>query len=256
MAQVGSVGRHTRRVLEAPKQWRSPEELVEIGFARSRVVMMNELHNGLKRSVRTRVLGKRVLPVAHAAGVRHLAMEALTPEFAKEANGSRAVPSHEPIGYLGQPDMRELIAAALKLGWTLAPYEADFDLKPPEFANLSMEETNWREEQQARNLVAALERIEDDEKLFVWCGNSHLSRHRGDTWYPMGLRFAELAGFDAFALDQTQGIGEKSVARRLAEQFEDELTRRGGSAGFLVEDSSSRWFGVDAVVISTDNDLT
>jgi hypothetical protein len=132
-------------VLVAPKQWWSPEELVEIGFARSLVVMMNELHNGLQRSVRTRVLGKRVLPAAHAAGARHLAMEALTPEFAEEANGSRVVPPHEPIGYLGQPDLRELIAAALELGWTLLHYEADFDRKPPEFANLSMEETNWRE---------------------------------------------------------------------------------------------------------------
>jgi hypothetical protein len=69
-------------MFEPRKKWRSPEELVELGLARSRVVMMNEHHNGLKRSVRTRVIGKRVLPTAHAAGVRHLAMEALTPKFA------------------------------------------------------------------------------------------------------------------------------------------------------------------------------
>ena len=117
-------------MFEPPKEWRSPEELVELGFARARVVMMNELDNGLKRSVRTRVVGKRVLPTAHAAGVRHLAMEALTPEFADEANESRVVPPHESSSYLGQQDMRELIAAALELGWTLFHYEADFKLKP------------------------------------------------------------------------------------------------------------------------------
>ncbi len=239
-------------MLAAPKKWRSPEELVEIGFARSRVVMMNELHNNLKRSVRTRVLGKRVLPTAHAAGVRHLAMEALTPEFADEANESRVVPPY-PVGYLAQPEMRDLIATALELGWTLVHYEADFGLKPAEFVNLSMEETNWREEQQARNLVDALA---NDEPLLVWCGNSHLSRYGHGEWQPMGLRFSELAGFDAFALDQTQGIGANSVAKRLTEQFEGELTRRGGSAGFLVEDSSSSWFGVDAVILSVENELT
>jgi hypothetical protein len=34
------------------------------------------------------------------------------------------------------------------------------------------------------------------------------------------------------------------------------LTRRGGSAGFVVEDSSSSWFGVDAVILSVENELT
>jgi hypothetical protein len=34
-------------------------------------------------------------------------------------------------GYLAQPDMRALMQAALDLGWTLVPYEADFSLQPP-----------------------------------------------------------------------------------------------------------------------------
>jgi hypothetical protein len=241
-------------VLAAPTTWRSPEELVKLGFERSRVVMMNEAHNGLLRSVRCRRVGQQVLSTAHLAGVRHLAMEALGREFAARANERRAVPEHS--GYLGQPEMRDLIQAALELGWTLVPYEADFDLMPHEFANLSMEETNWREEQQARNLIAALERLDDGAKLFVWCGNSHLSRYGGDEWQPMGLRFAEEAGFAAFAIDQSQGIGAGSLARLLVEEFRDEVTRRGGNAGFLAEDSQSTWFGVDAVLLSIDNELT
>jgi hypothetical protein len=59
--------------------WRTPEELVEIGFERSRVVMMNEAHNGLERCIRTRDIGRRILPTALRLGVRHLAMEALVP---------------------------------------------------------------------------------------------------------------------------------------------------------------------------------
>jgi hypothetical protein len=34
--------------------WRTPEELVEIGFSRARVVMMKEAHSGDERCVRTR----------------------------------------------------------------------------------------------------------------------------------------------------------------------------------------------------------
>lgn len=251
MAQAGFDRRQTRRVHGAPKTWRSPEELVEIGYAWSRVVMMNELHNGLTRSPRTRRIGRQILPTAHAAGVRHLAMEALTPEFARAANETRLLPDWP--GYLGQPEMRELMAAALDLSWTLVPYEAQLEgsTEPGDWARI-----NLREEEQARNLVSALEVIEG--KLLVWCGNSHLSRYGAGEWQPMGLRFAELAGFEAFALDQTQGIGdnEHGVARRLADAYREELVARGGTAGFLAEDSLADWFGVDAILLSTDKALS
>ena len=75
--------------------WRSPEEIVEIGFQRSSVVMMNEAHDGDKRCVRTRQIGQRILLVAHASGVRHLAMEALPTNFAEECNSTRRVPDEK-----------------------------------------------------------------------------------------------------------------------------------------------------------------
>src|SRR5690349_8363322 len=95
--------------------WRTPEELVTVGFARSRLVLMNEAHNGARRCVRTRMIGRRCLPAAHAAGVRHLAMEALYPPYAEACNRTRTVPA-DGGGYLGQPDMQALIQAALDLG--------------------------------------------------------------------------------------------------------------------------------------------
>lgn len=239
-------------MLDAPKTWRSPEELVDIGYARSRVVMMNEFHDGLRRSVRTRRIGKRILPTAHAAGVRHLAMEALERGFAEQANESRQVPAAPWPGYLEQQDMREFIAAALELGWNLVPYEAELEgsTEPGDWDRI-----NKREDQQARNLAAALDRI-GGSRLLVWCGNSHLSRYGSGEWQPMGLRFAEHSGFEAFALDQAQGIGEKGVARRLTDEFHDELVSRAGTSGFLAEDSSFSWFGVDAILLSTDNEVS
>ena len=62
-----------------PRSWRSVEELIEIGFQCSRVVMMNEAHAGDLRCIRTRVIGQRILPAAYKMGARYLAMEALWP---------------------------------------------------------------------------------------------------------------------------------------------------------------------------------
>jgi len=40
-------------------------------------VIVNECHDGDRHCPRTRAIGRRLLPVAHQAGVRRLAMEAL-----------------------------------------------------------------------------------------------------------------------------------------------------------------------------------
>ena len=49
--------------------WRPVEDLVRWGFAHAPVVMANEAHNGLARSVRTREVGVRMVRAAHEAGV-------------------------------------------------------------------------------------------------------------------------------------------------------------------------------------------
>lgn len=45
--------------------WCSPEELIHIGFTHSRVVLMNEAHNGLQRCIRARQIGQRIISTAH-----------------------------------------------------------------------------------------------------------------------------------------------------------------------------------------------
>ena len=67
--------------------------------------MVNEGHDGLRRCTRTRDIGVRMIAPAHAAGVRHLAIEALTPDFAaRTRTGSDA--SDPGSGYLAQSDLR------------------------------------------------------------------------------------------------------------------------------------------------------
>ncbi len=263
--------------------WRTPEELVSIGFGRSRVVMMNEFHSGLQRCSWTREVGRRILPVAQQAGVRYLAMEALNPLFAEKGNQTRQVPEAHN-SYLAQPDMRALIQTALDLGMTLLPYEADMNQLPSELASkgyMHQEVTNWRENEQAHNLFSALSALRSDTKLLVWCGNGHHTKqivhaevvvregklvpkpeHEPD-WIPMGYLFRQISGLDPFTIHQ----GVRTVIRKTQEGFSDvshealdeykaQLEAFGGIAGVLKEEfpDLARRDG-DAYIFSASNTL-
>lgn len=248
---------------------RSPEELLSIGFERSSVVIVNECHNGLLRCRRTREVGRRLLPAANEAGVRHLAMEALTPAFAGEANATRRLPPAPAIGdYLAQPDMRDLIADALALGWELVPYECDFNLKPGRGEDhfRTLEFANWREAEEARNIAEFLAGSPPGTKLLVWCGNSHQRKtpqhyHSGGTWIRLGQRLAE-RGIGPFVIDQSVTVEyQPGSSPRMAdvERFRAQLEALGGTGGFLrEEDPEPRWQAnrsADAYVLSLDNSM-
>ncbi len=248
--------------MEVASIWCSPEELVTIGYQRTTVVMMNEAHNGLQRCIRTREIGRRILPTAHEAGVRHLAMEALWPyEFAEEANRTRTLPASPTEGYLAQPEMRFLIQEALYLGWMLIPYEADIMALPAD--PMEMESINWREEQQAHNIIEAVEALPAGTKLLVWCGNSHHSKHVSE-WLPMGHWFRHLSGINHFGIDQcvTADLPSSSGTQSgpgLAKVFLMELAAFGGTAGFLTEEAPASFLrdreDQDAFILSTQNEL-
>jgi hypothetical protein len=222
--------------------------------------MMNEAHNRLRRSVRTRRIGLQVVPAAHQAGVRHLAMEALNPWFAAEANETRILP--DAPGYLGHPEMRDLIGAALALGWTLVSYEADMTAKPRQLTPLSMQETNWREDQQAQNLVSAIAHLPHDERMLVWCGWGHLYKCEVGDWRPMGLRFREISEIEPFSIDQTKGCEtdqREAHAAPWVHAYAREIAADGGAAGFLAEDAPAGWPHTkvaDAFILAADNELT
>ncbi len=239
----------------------SVEDLVEVGFSHSRVVMVNEAHDGNRRCVRTRLVGVRILPRAHAAGVRHLAMEALDARFAERANRTRRVPPR-PGGYLAQEGMRRLIRTALDLGWTLVPYEADTS-KAPTFPDAKgIAATNWREQEQAKNLAAVMKTLGPDGRLLVWCGNSHLEKKPIGNWKPMGAQFWKVSGIEPFSIDQTltlaaEGRGD-SRGVQLLETFHEHLKATPGQTlGFLREDwkEGRDREGVDAFIISLHNAL-
>ena len=273
---------------ESNQIWRNPEEIVEIAFRRAPIVMMNEAHSGMKRCIRTRKIGQRILPVAHQAGVRQLAMEALNPTFAEHGNQMRVIPDYAE-GYLSQPEMRSLIQAALDVGWTLIPYEANpfpwlsakYGIDFPNMTDMreisthlqryqadliSEEFTNWREEQQALNIIKALEALPANTPMLVWCGNNHHSKKPGDGWDPMGYQFQQHSGMNPFVINQTHGVKfdptDDFFERELISPYSDELAKHGGTAGLLLEELPSSFarfgfqdLGDDALLFSMQNDL-
>jgi hypothetical protein len=247
----------------AVEGWRPVEDLVRWGFGHAPVVIANEAHNGLARSVRTREVGVRMIQAAHEAGVRRLAMEVL-PHRRGEPQGPIAAIPPETEGYLNQPDMRRLIGTALDLGWTLWAYEAVFDITPDTDRDYlrSMEFTNWREHEQAANLARLLDAA-PGEPLLVWCGNSHASKVEHEEWIPMGWHFRDMSGVDPFVIDQTVTVAfhERGLQwiQELVTSLADILAAHGGTAGILRDQAPpplDGWAGVDALVVSTDNELT
>jgi hypothetical protein len=220
--------------------WRTPQELVQEAFRRRRVVKLNEAHDGLTRCVRTRRVGRQLLPSAHAMGVRHLAMEALQPGDAETANTTRRPPD------------------------AAGGYEADIDHAPAALVEqglMSQAFTNWREVEQAHNLSGVLAELGADDRLLVWCGNSHASKMAQDDWTSMGYEFAALVAEGAFVIDQAVTVafpGLEQQQAALVAELAPILGRYGGDAGLLVEEAGplSCWPGVDALIVSTDNAMT
>lgn len=231
------------------------QDIIDTAYTNSRVVMMNEAHSGQKRNIRTRIMGQLVLPKAHKHGVRVLAMEALTEPFAKEANATRKLPeAPNKLAYLHHPEMRNLMQAALDLGWDLAAYEANIKERPK--MDNPVDQSNWREKQQAENLANVLKQLDKDAKILVWCGNSHHSKEPGvipgGDFYPMGYQFWQITGIEPFVIDQIKTVdfmGDNSRYQQWA-VYEKQLKRNFyGTMGFVDKATKT------AIIISTDNAL-
>jgi hypothetical protein len=241
--------------------------LLEHALGRSRLVLMNEAHSGRRRCLRTREVGRRLLPIAHRLGIRHIAMEALWDSAVTErANRSRMLEDGLD-GYLGQPEMRALVQAALDLGWTLHGYEADIDVLRGRRGPEDRAAVNWREDQQARNLGAIVAGLPQSESVLGWCGNGHLCRRPGRVvvgddsslvWTPMGSLVAGYCGIEPFAIDQTATAAFAEEPAWLA-PYREILGVRDGTAGFLADDAPEEiaWLGdaADGYLLSLDNAL-
>lgn len=273
LSQIVSAG-----IMEETAELVSTETIAREAAQASRVVMMNEAHDGMLRSVRTREVGLQLLPVFHEAGVRVLALEALPEEVAVELNKRKAFSEKDYGGYLDQPDLRLLVNKALELGWAVEGY--DVSVKDEEIRygeeywlkeggrelSLLFENVQWRETVQAQKL-AKLTKKYSTRKILVWAGNGHIVEGpipvSGGTYAGleqdgelemMAAAFRRLTGIDPFTIDQTITVNwshQNHKPHRLLEKYSESLGQFGHTAGFL----KPKDLPYDAVIISTLNEL-
>lgn len=152
-----------------------------------RLVFLNEAHN----IPLTRTLTVQLLPGLRKAGFTYLAIETLYQ--ADAALEKRGYPTAESGFYTEEPISAELVRTALKLGFTLVPYEA-----------LSDATGDAREAEQARNIYAAVFKKDPAARLVVEAGYAHIQKAGS---FLNGLTMAQhlfkLSGIDGLSVEQT-----------------------------------------------------
>jgi len=110
--------------------------------------------------------------------------------------------------------------------------EFQHEFPTPEF-------TNWREEQQALNIIKALQPLSANTPILVWCGNSHHAKMIIQEWLPMGYQFKKHSSIEPFVIDQnmTVNFGQNEFRNELLDKYAGDLQKLGGTAGFLAEEA-------------------
>lgn len=160
------------------------------------LVFLNEAHN----IPLTRTLSVQLLPALRKAGYTYLAIETL---YATDtALQQRGYPTAASGFYTEEPISAELVRTALKLGFTLIPYEAVSDVTG-----------DAREAEQARNIYTTVFKKDPHARLVVEAGYAHIQK---SGQFLGGRSMAEhlyrLSGIDGLSVEQTMMIPHPSPA--------------------------------------------
>ncbi|HEX8298676.1 MAG TPA: hypothetical protein VF594_05885 [Rubricoccaceae bacterium] len=187
----------------------------------SRVVMVNEAHH----DAASRLLTLALLPRLYDAGYRYFAAEAFATDSVLAAGP--AYPTPEMGTYLGEPVFGEIVREALRLGYTLVPYEIEDDERggPDPQAR--------RDSMQAVHLAERTVERDPDARVLVHAGFGHVYETADEYWRPMAAFFRERTGIDPLTVDQA-AMSERS-------------TRAYDSVEYRATESSLR--GVPAVLL-------
>ena len=173
-------------------RWLTIEELAQVAFGTQPVVMVNEVHDGMRRCIRTRRVGVRLVRAAHELGVRDLAMEALPAPVPGAPESWIELPPVEG-GYFVQPDMRELARTALGRGWRFVVIRGADAAGSPGVSR-STPDDGVHEQARTRAGAEPGRAGEPVPMLLVWCGNGHATRQVVADWVPMGHQFVQITG--------------------------------------------------------------
>jgi hypothetical protein len=151
------------------------------------IILFNETHS--KPQHRAFVLA--LLPELYKQGYRYLAMETLNPY----KNASLQQLTVQTGYYTAEPICGELIRRALKIGFTLLPYEDE---------DANRLSNNQRDSMQAVHLAKFMKQ-HPTEKIVVLAGNEHTALLAWDrTSIPMAVYLHYLTGIKPLSIDQTE----------------------------------------------------
>ena len=183
-----------------------------------RVVMVNEAHN----DAASRILTLRLLPVLYAQGYRYFAAESFKPDVAETTRGG--YPRPETGYYVGEPVFGAIVREALRLGYTLVPYEIERD--DPENADTTRSRQENRDAAQARHLAERTVERDPEARVLVHAGYGHIYEPTDDLRTMAGY-FRAFTGTDPLTVDQT------TLSEHGDPAFEHPRYRAADAAGLL-----------------------
>ncbi len=166
-----------------------------------KVVITNEAHYQPQNRVFTTLLLEKM----YKKGFRYLCAEDFS--YADTLLNMRKYPIQKSGYYINEPQYGNLAREALKIGYTLVPYEHrknDADIKDP------MERQFVRERGQAEN-IAQIFKKDANAKVLVHCGYGHLNENEvagnGFMGYYLKVKF----DIDPFTIDQVNQLEEENT---------------------------------------------
>jgi hypothetical protein len=156
----------------------------------NKILIINEAHHKSSHRVFTESLLKEL----YELGYTNLGVEALSNgEHLDAALNKRKYPVQATGYYIKDPSFGNLIRTALKLSYTLFPYEQTGRLNGKE-----------REIAQAKNIQNYIEQ-KPDEKFLIYCGFDHSLEGRHSKWgKAMAERLKEFTGKDPLTINQVK----------------------------------------------------
>ena len=193
--------------------------------ATHQAVFINEAHHVPQH----RVLTRGVLEALYQQGFRYFAAETLNPY--DTSLDTRGYPVLKETGYYtDEPLYGDLIRHALKLGYTVIPYESQG----------TNESQNKREAAQAQNLIERIFRNDPGAKLIVHAGYGHIDEQGGEGWIPMAKVFKQLSGIDPLTVDQTS-MSEHSRPKYESVRYREAVAAFGIDDPIIVECKGEPW---------------
>lgn len=195
----------TQKLLDALSRPHDLKELFENASVRdARALIVNEaaihdfvLINEAHYCTQHRAFTYDLLPLLWKQGFRYLALETLS--YNDKDLMERGYPVDNTGFYTRDSMFGNLIREAIKMGFTLIPYE----IADENFVGVrDFQSASFRDSIQAWNIYRQTKGVDRDAKVIVHAGYSHISETGDSNYRPMGAALRRIANQDILSIDQ------------------------------------------------------